>query len=86
MLRALNNVLSMVNPAAGGVSGGGAAGGPVFGMAPPPSAAGAAAAGGKGALPGGYNPVAGFAALGFGGRWAGKKGGCADLGAWKGGG
>ncbi|KAI8464574.1 MAG: hypothetical protein J3K34DRAFT_114028 [Monoraphidium minutum] len=43
-----------------GHTSGGAAGGPTFNVAPPPAP-------GRGALPGGYNAVAGFNALGFGG-------------------
>ncbi|KAF8065439.1 hypothetical protein HT031_003040 [Scenedesmus sp. PABB004] len=50
---------------AGGGGGGGGAGGPAFAMAAP--APGAGASGKGGALPGGYNAVAGFSALGFGG-------------------
>lgn len=42
-----------------------AAGGPAFAIAPPPTTSGAGAKAAQ--LPGGYNAVAGFSALGFGG-------------------
>lgn len=43
------------------------AGGPAFGMSPPPPPSSGPGAAAKGALPSGYNAVAGFSALGFGG-------------------
>jgi hypothetical protein len=55
------------DPAAAASSGVAAAhaGGPAFAMAPPPPSSGPGAA--KAALPSGYNAVAGFSALGYGG-------------------
>jgi hypothetical protein len=55
------------DPAAAATSGVAAAhaGGPAFAMAPPPPSSGPGAA--KAALPSGYNAVAGFSALGYGG-------------------
>ncbi|WIA16763.1 hypothetical protein OEZ85_013414 [Tetradesmus obliquus] len=67
--RMVRMLSAAADPAAAAAAGSGVAaahaGGPAFAMAPPPPSSGPGAA--KAALPSGYNAVAGFSALGFGG-------------------
>lgn len=75
MQRACGGVLGTGPTGAAGAAGAASgSGGPVFGMAPPAAlVAAAAAAASRPVLPGGYNAVAGFSALGFGGKGDGES-------------
>jgi hypothetical protein len=65
MAHVLGAILDPLGAGTGTAAAGTAAAGPAFAMLPPAGATGAAAKGAQ--LPGGYNAVAGFSALGFGG-------------------